>query len=109
MTPLSGKELAKLVESKGWTLLRVNGSHHVYARSGVNVRLSIPIHGSSKLKFGLQCHLMETRRTAHGRLEPIGRWKAEQAQDLHRHLAGSGTVSYPLRDYTDLITQKALP
>ena len=59
MTPLSGKELAKLVESRGWTLLRVNGSHHVYAKPGVNARLSIPIHGSGKLKFGLQRHLMK--------------------------------------------------
>ncbi len=59
MTLLSGKELAKLVESKGWTLLRINGSHHIYAKPGVSVRLSIPIHGSTKLKAGLQRHLMK--------------------------------------------------
>ena len=59
MTPLSGKELAKLVESEGWTLLRVNGSHYIYSKPGVNVRLSIPVHGSHKLKFGLQRHLMK--------------------------------------------------
>jgi len=59
VTLLSGKELAKLVESKGWTLLRVSGSHDIYARHGVSVRLSIPIHGSNKLKFGLQRHLMK--------------------------------------------------
>jgi predicted RNA binding protein YcfA (HicA-like mRNA interferase family) len=57
--PLSGKELAKLVEAKGWILLRVNGSHHIYSKPGVNVRLSIPLHGSQKLKFGLQRHLMK--------------------------------------------------
>ncbi len=59
MTPVPGKELARLVESKGWTLLRVNGSHHIYSKSGVNIRLSIPMHGSRKLKFGLQRHLMK--------------------------------------------------
>jgi predicted RNA binding protein YcfA (HicA-like mRNA interferase family) len=59
VTLLSGKELAKLVESKGWTLLRINGSHHIYAKPGVSVRLSIPIHGSTKLKAGLQRHLMK--------------------------------------------------
>ncbi len=59
MTPLSGKELARLVESKGWILLRVSGSHHIYSKPGVAVRLSIPLHGSSKLKFGLQRHLMK--------------------------------------------------
>ena len=59
MTPLSGRELARLVESTGWNLLRVNGSHYVYSKPGVNVRLSIPVHGSHKLKFGLQRHLMK--------------------------------------------------
>ena len=59
MTPLSGKELARLVESKGWDLLRVNGSHHIYSKLGVNVRLSNSVHGAHKLKFGLQRHLMK--------------------------------------------------
>lgn len=59
MTPLSGKELAKLVEAKGWTLLRVSGSHHIYSKAGTSVRLSIPVHGSMKLKLGLQRHLMK--------------------------------------------------
>ena len=59
MTPLSGKELARLVESKGWALVRVNGSHHIYSKPGVNVRISIPMHSSHKLKFGLQRHLMK--------------------------------------------------
>ena len=59
MTLLSGKELARLVESKGWILLRVNGSHHIYSKPGFSVRLSIPMHGSSKLKVGLQRHLMK--------------------------------------------------
>lgn len=59
MTPLSGKELAKLVEANGWTLIRVNGSHHIYGKPGLGARLSIPIHGSSKLKVGLQRHLMK--------------------------------------------------
>jgi predicted RNA binding protein YcfA (HicA-like mRNA interferase family) len=31
VTPLSGRELARLVESSGWNLLRVNGSHHIYS------------------------------------------------------------------------------
>lgn len=59
MTALSGKELAKLVEGHGWRLIRVHGSHHIYGKAGVSVRLSIPIHGSSKLKVGLQRHLMK--------------------------------------------------
>ena len=59
MTALSGKELAKLTEAHGWRLIRVNGSHHIYGKPGVGVRLSIPIHGSTKLKAGLQRYLMK--------------------------------------------------
>ena len=34
-----------------------NGSHHVYGKAGSTVRLSIPIHGSKRLKAGLLRHL----------------------------------------------------
>lgn len=58
MTSASGRQLAKAVERAGWTLLRVNGSHHIYGRSGSVVRLSIPVHGNQMLKAGLLKHLM---------------------------------------------------
>jgi hypothetical protein len=35
----------------------INGSHHIYGKSGSNVRLSIPIHGNRPIKFGLLRHL----------------------------------------------------
>ena len=57
MRSLSGRELARMVERHGWTLLRINGSHHIYGKSGSVVRLSIPIHGSRPLKRGLLRHL----------------------------------------------------
>jgi predicted RNA binding protein YcfA (HicA-like mRNA interferase family) len=59
MKAVSGKEFARLVESKGWALLRITGSHHIYGRQGSIVRLSIPIHGNKPLKIGLQRHLMK--------------------------------------------------
>ena len=59
MRSLSGKELARLVESHGWQLLRIQGSHHIYGKSGNIVRLSIPIHGNTPLKLGLQKHLLK--------------------------------------------------
>jgi predicted RNA binding protein YcfA (HicA-like mRNA interferase family) len=59
MKSLSGKELARLVESHGWQLLRVHGSHHVYGKPGSIVRLSIPIHGNQALKTGLLKHLLK--------------------------------------------------
>jgi predicted RNA binding protein YcfA (HicA-like mRNA interferase family) len=54
---LSGKELTRLLESHGWTLQRINGSHHIYAKTGSTVRISVPIHGNESLKAGLQRHL----------------------------------------------------
>jgi len=59
MRAISGKELAKIVEGHGWSLLRIQGSHHIYGKSGSIVRLSIPIHGNKPLKLGLLKHLMK--------------------------------------------------
>jgi predicted RNA binding protein YcfA (HicA-like mRNA interferase family) len=44
MKSVSGKGFAKILEKRGWTLLRVQGSHHIYGKSGNEVRLSVPIH-----------------------------------------------------------------
>jgi predicted RNA binding protein YcfA (HicA-like mRNA interferase family) len=54
---LSGRELARLVERRGWKLLRISGSHHIYSKPGSVVRVSIPIHGNRPLKIGLLRHL----------------------------------------------------
>jgi predicted RNA binding protein YcfA (HicA-like mRNA interferase family) len=59
MKSISGRELARIVERRGWTLLRVNGSHHIYGKTGSVVRLSIPIHGNQALKTGLLRHLLK--------------------------------------------------
>lgn len=59
MTPLSGKELARVVEYHGWQLLRIHGSHHIYGKPSSKVRLSIPIHGNVPLKLGLFKHLLK--------------------------------------------------
>jgi predicted RNA binding protein YcfA (HicA-like mRNA interferase family) len=59
MKTLTGGELCKLLERKGWSLLRVNGSHHIYGREGSRVRLSVPVHGRQALKIGLLKHLLK--------------------------------------------------
>ena len=55
MKSISGRDFARIIERRGWTLLRVNGSHHI--KQGSVVRLSVPIHGSKPLKIGLPRHL----------------------------------------------------
>ena len=57
MRQWSGKDFARLVERRGWTLLRISGSQHIYGKDGSIVRLSIPIHGNVQLKTGLLKHL----------------------------------------------------
>jgi predicted RNA binding protein YcfA (HicA-like mRNA interferase family) len=56
---ISGKALARAVERRGWQLLRVAGSHHIYGKEGSVVRLSIPMHGNKPLKTGLVRHLLK--------------------------------------------------
>jgi predicted RNA binding protein YcfA (HicA-like mRNA interferase family) len=57
MKSLSGRDFARIVERRGWILLRVSGRHHIYGKTGSVVRLSIPIHGNKPLKTGLLRHL----------------------------------------------------
>jgi predicted RNA binding protein YcfA (HicA-like mRNA interferase family) len=68
MKSVSGRELARLVERRGWLLLRVNGSHHIYGKAGSVVRLSIPIHGNKTLKTGLLRHLLRMAEIDEGEL-----------------------------------------
>jgi len=58
MKSLSGKDLARLPEKRGWVLRRVHGSHHIYMKSDSEVRLSVPIHANRPLKIGLLRHLL---------------------------------------------------
>ncbi|MBF0235194.1 MAG: type II toxin-antitoxin system HicA family toxin [Desulfamplus sp.] len=59
MKSISGKQFAKILESRGWNLVRVNGSHHVYMKQDNITRISLPIHGNEDLKIGLLRHFMK--------------------------------------------------
>lgn len=69
MKAWSGHEFARIVERHGWTLLRINGSHHIYGKPGSVVRLSIPIHGNRPLKLGLMRHLAKLAEIPEGGLD----------------------------------------
>ncbi len=53
MKTVSGKRFAKVLEKNGWRLLRVQGSHHIYGKDGIDVKLSVPIHKNQSLNIGL--------------------------------------------------------
>ena len=59
MKSISGKDFAKVLERRGWSLLRVKGSHHIYGKAGGEVRISVPIHGNQALKTGLLRHFVK--------------------------------------------------
>jgi predicted RNA binding protein YcfA (HicA-like mRNA interferase family) len=56
---VSGKELAKAVQRKGWRLSRIKGSHHIFVKEGRPERIVIPIHGKEPLKIGLLKSLLK--------------------------------------------------
>lgn len=58
MKSISGKDLAQILERNGWELLCAQGSHHIYGKSGMEARVSVPIHGGVDLKKGLLHHLL---------------------------------------------------
>lgn len=57
---VTGKEFCKILESHGWELKRINGSHHIYAKMGKDERISVPVHGGKSMKRGLLNRPMKT-------------------------------------------------
>lgn len=49
---LSPKSLVKLLNQRGWVLVRVNGSHHIFFNEDTRQTLPVPIHGNKDLKLG---------------------------------------------------------
>ena len=46
----SGRQMVSFLQSQGFMVVRVRGSHHVMARD--TQRTSIPVHGNRALKIG---------------------------------------------------------
>ena len=59
MKQVSGRDLARVVQDRGWHLARVHGSHHIFTMPDRRERLVIPIHGNRPLKVGLLRALMK--------------------------------------------------
>ena len=59
MKQISGRELSRLIQQRGWKLARIHGSHYVFTMAGRRERIVIPIHGNQPLKKGLLRSLMK--------------------------------------------------
>ena len=68
MRSVSPRDLIQAVERRGWVVLRVHGSHHIYGREGSTVRLSISVYEGRDLKVGLVRHLMKMAGISEGDL-----------------------------------------
>lgn len=49
----SGKKIINVFKKDGWTLDRIEGSHHILIREGTENILVIPVHGNNPIKIGL--------------------------------------------------------
>ncbi|GAG24744.1 unnamed protein product, partial [marine sediment metagenome] len=43
MKTITGKQLIRTLEHNGWSLLRINGSHYIFGKPGINVRITVPV------------------------------------------------------------------
>ena len=50
---MNGKQIVKKLESLGWKLDRVSGSHHVMKKEGRKRPVPIPVHGSTDFSKSL--------------------------------------------------------
>jgi len=49
---MKSKEFHLLIQSQGWLLNRINGSHYIYQKNQISV--PVPYHGSKELGKGLE-------------------------------------------------------
>jgi predicted RNA binding protein YcfA (HicA-like mRNA interferase family) len=68
MKPVSGKRMCRLLESRGWYLLRVAGSHHVDRSDILNRQVSVPVHANKDLRAGTQHRIMRDAGMSDGDL-----------------------------------------
>ncbi|MCL2519908.1 MAG: type II toxin-antitoxin system HicA family toxin [Spirochaetaceae bacterium] len=55
---MTGKQMLKFLESKGFKLVRINGSHHVMQHSDGRGTV-VPIHGKDELGKGLKNSILK--------------------------------------------------
>jgi len=49
----SGKKIISVFKKDGWTVDRIEGSHHILVKEGTVKILVIPVHGNKPIRVGL--------------------------------------------------------
>jgi hypothetical protein len=76
MKSISGRDFARIIERRGWTLLRVNGSHHIYGKQG---SISTANRAASS---GFRCQSTETKPLKIGLLRHLTKLAELSDDDL---------------------------
>lgn len=50
MENISGKKFCKILEENGWQLIKVAGSHQVFAKDDEDARIVVPVHSNKEIK-----------------------------------------------------------
>ncbi len=58
MKAVSGKEMCRIPERKGWVCTRIRGSHHRFEKPDRSP-VVVPVHGNKSLKTGTQREIMK--------------------------------------------------
>jgi len=59
---MTGKELVKRLEQDGWTVARINGSHHIMKHPSKPGSPSVPVHANRDLPKGLAHGILKEAR-----------------------------------------------
>ncbi|MDP1614528.1 MAG: type II toxin-antitoxin system HicA family toxin, partial [Methylococcales bacterium] len=50
---MNGKQIIAALKKEGWTLARVEGSHHIMEKEGMPRGVPVPVHGTKDVGIGL--------------------------------------------------------
>ena len=53
MQSMNGKQIIAQLKTAGWTLARIEGSHHIMEKTGAPRPVPVPVHGSKDIGVGL--------------------------------------------------------
>jgi predicted RNA binding protein YcfA (HicA-like mRNA interferase family) len=48
---MTAKQVMDILKKDGWTLDRVNGSHHIFKKEGYPRPVSVPLHGNNDIGY----------------------------------------------------------
>lgn len=57
---VSGKQVIKILESRGWYVKRIRGSHHILRHPTIPDAVPVPVHGNQAVKRGTLGNILRT-------------------------------------------------